>query len=263
MRIVPGVPARIEVGFEQQQAGLDPEHVQRGETERQHAVAVHRIPERVPDVQRIRGVDPDLVPEVAAVAGPADGHPCPADLALRDPEVRDVLHLRHELLEEFAAARALEGEGAEVVADLLDPHVVATDPVLEVGEVRLRAGQQELVLAGPEDHAVLDHEAAIVEPARVLGVAGLAGTDVAGEDAGEEASPRPCRGSGTCTAGSSRRCRRRCGPRNTRACRHLVAVGREMPGPVAPELGLVEGAGALVERCARIIRAGPRACVLG
>ena len=91
------IPARVEVGFEQQQAGLDAEHVQRGEPERQDAVALHRVPQRVPDVERVGRVDPDLVAEVAAVAGPADGHARAADLALRDPEVRDVLHLRDEL----------------------------------------------------------------------------------------------------------------------------------------------------------------------
>ncbi len=65
-------------------------------------------------------------------------------------------------------------------------HVEATDAVGEVRVVGLRGGQQELVLAGPQDDAVLDDEAAIVEPARVLGVARLAGTDVACEDAAKE-----------------------------------------------------------------------------
>ena len=73
------------------------------------------VPERVPDVERVGLVDPDLVAEVAAVAGPADGHAGAADLALRDPEVRDVLHLRHEPLEQVAAARALQRERADVV----------------------------------------------------------------------------------------------------------------------------------------------------
>ena len=65
-------------------------------------------------------------------------------------------------------------------------HVVAPDPVGEVGEVRFGAGQQELVLAGAQDDAVLDDEAAVVEPAGVLGVARRTGTDVAGEHAGQE-----------------------------------------------------------------------------
>ena len=68
----------------------------------------------------------------------------------------------------------------------------AADAVGEVGEVRLGAGEEVLVLGGVEDHAVLDDEAAVVEPAGVLGLAGRAGPDVAGEDAGEERSRRPC-----------------------------------------------------------------------
>ena len=146
MGVVPGEPARVEVGVEQEQAGLDAEHVQRGQPERQHAVAIHRVPQRVPDVERVGRVDPDLVAEVAAVAGPADGHAGAADLALGDPEVRDVLHLRDEPLEQVARARALEGERPDVVADLLDRDVVAADAVREVGEVRLGAGEQVLVL---------------------------------------------------------------------------------------------------------------------
>ena len=62
------------------------------------------------------------------------------------------------------------------------------DPVGEVGEVRLGAGEEVLVAARVEDDPVLDDEAAIVEPAGVLRVARLAGPDVAGKDAARNAS---------------------------------------------------------------------------
>ena len=98
------------------------------------------VPQRVPDVERVGRVDPDLVAEVAAVAGPADGHPCPADLALGDAEVRDVLHLRDEPLEQVARLRG--PWNASVPISWLTSsivHVVPPDPVGEVGEVRLGA----------------------------------------------------------------------------------------------------------------------------
>jgi hypothetical protein len=80
----------------------------------------------------------------------------------------------------------LERERADVVADLLDRHVVAADPVVEPGEVRFRAREEVLVLRGVEDDPVLDDEAAVVEPARVLGLTGRALADVTGQDAAEE-----------------------------------------------------------------------------
>ena len=91
------------------------------------------------------------------------------------------------LREQVARARALDGEDADLVADLLDGDPVAPDEVLEPGQVRLGGGQQELVVARPQDDAVLDDEAAVVAPGRVLGVARRAGPDVAGEDPGQEA----------------------------------------------------------------------------
>ena len=121
--------------------------------------------------------------------------------------------------EQVARARALDGEDAVVVADLLDRDLVsAPDEVLELGEVRFGGGQQELVGGRPQDDAVLDDEAAVVAPGRVLGVARRARPDVAGEDAGQERLGVADRGSGTCRAATSRRRRRRCGPRSTRTC---------------------------------------------
>jgi hypothetical protein len=159
-----------------------------------------------------------------------------------------VLHLRDEPLQEVAASWALERERPDVVADLLDPDVVAADAILEIGEVRLGAGQQELVLAESEDHAVLDDEAAVVEPAGVLGVARLAGTDVAGEDTGQKIL--------SALAGDAVLVERarveepgRIADREVlELVGHLVAVRSEMAGPVAPELRPVQGVRSLVER---------------
>ena len=86
--------------------------------------------------------------------------------------------------QQVARARALDGEDAPVVGDVLDLDVEPADELLEVGEVRLGRGQQELLRPEAEDDAVLDDEAAVVAPGRVLGVPDSAGPDVAGEHAG-------------------------------------------------------------------------------
>ena len=57
---------------------------------------------------------------------------------------------------------------------------------LEVGEIRLGGREQELLRAVAQDDAVLDDEAAVVAPGRVLRVARCALADVADEDAGQE-----------------------------------------------------------------------------
>ena len=51
--VVPGEAARVEVGLEEEQPGLDAEHLERGQAERQDAETLHRVPERVPDVQGV------------------------------------------------------------------------------------------------------------------------------------------------------------------------------------------------------------------
>ena len=53
VRVVPGEAARVEVGFEEEQPGLDAQHLERGQAERQDPVALHRVPQRVPDVQGV------------------------------------------------------------------------------------------------------------------------------------------------------------------------------------------------------------------
>ena len=69
---------------------------------------------------------------------------------------------------------------------VLDAHVQPPDAVGEPGEVGLGAGQQVLIGPRVQDDPVLDDEAALVEPARVLRAAGRGGADVAGQHAGEE-----------------------------------------------------------------------------
>ena len=195
------------------------------------------------------GVDPDLVAEVAAVAGPADRDRRAADLAVGDPEVGDVLHLGHEPREQVARARALERERADVGADLLDPDVqsgrcgrrsrrssarptsAGTRPcrgwrMTPSSMTKPRSSSQHVYWAWPGGHARMSRART---PARnALGV--LAGDAVLVERARVE-QPR------------------RVADREVlELVRHLVPVGGQVARPVAPQLRLVERRRALVER---------------
>ena len=103
-----------------------------------------RLPDRVPRGQRVLGLDPDLVAEVAGVAGPRDRDLAAADLAPGDPEVRQRLDARLEAGEDPPRARALEAEHGPVLGDLLDHDLVApghAGPGSTRGSARRRSGR--------------------------------------------------------------------------------------------------------------------------
>ena len=130
--------------------------------------------------------DADLVAEVTGVAGARDRHRRLGDLGVGVVEVAQLLDARGELREDLPRARSLHGQHAVVVGDVLDRDVEPPGEVAEVADVRLRRGEQELVLRVPEDHAVLEDEPAVVAPDRVLRLARTALPDVARHHAGEQ-----------------------------------------------------------------------------
>src|SRR4051794_12788880 len=126
---------------------------------------------------------------------------------------------------------------------------MTTGEPLEPGEVRLRARHQVLVGRLAEHDPVLDDEARVVEPGRVLAATDRAGPDVARENTGEERL-------GVGTADPVLEQRRGVEEAGTVPDREvlellgqLVFLGNEVAGPVLPEAGLVGGAGPLVEGC--------------
>ena len=117
---------------------------------------------------------PDLVAEVARVAGPRDAHLAPADLRLAVLEVAELLDAAVEPRQHAQRPRALDREDGPVVGDVLDRDLVAgPDEVGEPGEVGLGGREDELVVGVPEQDAVLDDEPAVVAPDRVLRLARL------------------------------------------------------------------------------------------
>ena len=127
------------------------------------------------------------------------------------------------------------------MADLLDRDLVAPDEVLEVGKVGLRRRQQELVGSRSQDDAVLDDEAAVVAPRRVLRVARGACPDVAGQDAGQEALGVTAVDPVLEERGGVEHPGRIADREVLELVGHLVAARRERARPVGPQAGLVQG----------------------
>ena len=188
--IVVGVreAARGELDVDQHQARLDPGHQQRLLAERAEAVAFTGLDDRVEDGERVVAADPHLVAEVAGVAGARDRDRRAGDLGLGVPEVRQAPRPRGPACRGWLAS-AGPGRRACRTPRWHPRCVTSSRPTrsLEVAEVGLGGGQQELVVGVAEDHAVLEHVATVVAPQRVLRAPGLAGPDVAGHHAPEEA----------------------------------------------------------------------------
>src|SRR4051812_21373736 len=98
----------MEVDVEEDEARLDPEDVERGHPDRDHALPAAHLPDGVPDPDRARGRDPDLEPEVTGVAGAGQEHLDARDRRPDHVEVAEGLRLRRELPDEVARPRALD-----------------------------------------------------------------------------------------------------------------------------------------------------------
>ncbi len=233
--VVPGEAARLEVGVEEQQAGLDAAHQQRGMADGDDPASGAGGEDRVPDCSGGTGGHPELVAEVAGEARPGDHNPAARDVDLRVREERQLGDARGKGGEYGARRRPLDRQNAVVVGLVLDRHRQPADQIEEVGEVRLGRGEEEVVVAVTEDHAILEHEPAFVAPQRVLGAAGSAATHVSGQHAGQVAlrvrtanavfvERRAIEDSCAVAHGEVLELRG-----------HLVLLGNQVPGPVSPE----------------------------
>ena len=117
---------------------------------------------------RALGVDPDLVAEVAGVAGARDRDRDVADGRVYEAEVLERREIRRrQLLEDRARQRALQRERAGALGDVLDRDVEPDGVHRQPAEVRLGAREAERVLVEPADGAVVDDLAVRVAPRRV------------------------------------------------------------------------------------------------
>ena len=134
------------------------------------------------------GRDPQLVPEVARVAGPADVDLDPRDRRGTSPEVAQVGPIpAGRGVEDDAAEGTLQGEGCDRLADLLDLHVESGPVHAKPAQVRVGGGPAIRRRVESRDGPVVDDVAVLVAPACIddLPVRDLRG--VPGEDAVDQA----------------------------------------------------------------------------
>ena len=119
----------------------------------------------VPDLDRALGRDPQLVAEVAGVAGPRHVDGDLADLRRPAPEVAKVVErLAGRGLEDVARERALEGERRRRLGLLGDRHVEAGAVLAQPAELRVGRGPAVEPLVESMDRAVVDDLAVLVAP---------------------------------------------------------------------------------------------------
>ena len=175
------------VDLEQDQAGLQADDVEGDHPGRPDAVWLAGDGQRVPHVDGSLGGDPQLIAEVAGVAGPADVDGRARDGRRAAPEVAQVGEgLARRRLEDGPAARPLERDGGEALADVLDLDVEPARVHRQPAVLGIRRGPAEAILGQAMDGAVVDDLAVLVAPRRVVDGAVPELGRVAGDDPVDE-----------------------------------------------------------------------------
>src|SRR5688572_991502 len=239
---------RVEIHLGLDEPRLDARDLERVRAHRADAVDPALVEQRVPQPERLRRVDPQLVAEVAGEAGAR--HRELGALKLEEPDLEglQVLHARAaDRLQHGAAGRALQREAGDVVRVLDDGDVeaegVARQPV-ELAFLRAEAVDAFLQV---EDGAVVDHLAVVVAPDAVADPAGLDPGDVARDQPVEECERV---GAGDQVLGHRRQVEHRAGVPDRGILELLVeeGVGGRVVLPAMPLVQRVERGRARVER---------------
>jgi hypothetical protein len=176
----------VVVDAEHDEAGLDARDVERVEPRRGEAPGAAGGDQRVPEPERAVALDPHLVAEVAGVAGAADPDLEVVDAGPDDAEEAQGVEVGVARgAQHLARGRALDGDGREPRAGVLEADPIAARGRREPVEGRVGGGQAVVVLAEAGDRAVVDDLAAVVAPAGVGDAADREPGDVAGEHPGE------------------------------------------------------------------------------
>ena len=241
------VAAGAELHVDQGQARLDARHPEGLVAIGTQAVRAPGIHEGVEDAQRAAGGDEQLVAQVAAESGAADGHGGVGDLGLGEAEVPQVGDVGGERLEDGARAGPLDRKRGVVLAAVDYLRIEGANELAQIAEIRLCCREQELVGRIAENDSVLHDVARVIAPDRVLRAPWLQRADIAREGVGEELL-------GIATADpvlvQRRRVEEACGVADGEVLvlgRQVVARRGEVARPVAPSLRLAELGEARVE----------------
>src|SRR6185369_4120777 len=134
--------AAVEVDVDQQQSCFDARDVERQHAGRMNIKSASGINQCIPNFDRVFGRDPDLVAEVAGVAGSRnlDRHIC--DGAFSHTKVLEVCDVGvfDEALEEPAGSGSLQSKRGNAFGDVLDLNVHAGGVLCEPAQARIRCG---------------------------------------------------------------------------------------------------------------------------
>ena len=135
----------------------------------ERAAALHQ---RVPDGDRAVPRHPDLVAEIAGVAGARDLDRHAGDRPARHAEIFQAadVGVGHRV-EQAAGRRPLQRERGHLLRDVLDVDVQADGVLREPAQAGIGRGPAERVLGQPRHRSVVDHLAVLVAPRRVVDLA--------------------------------------------------------------------------------------------
>ena len=187
-----GVDLVVELVAGEDQARLDPQHVERVEAERRDPVRRTRLHHGVVERGRVLRMAEELVAELARVAGAGGDQRQalrPAEAADREAEPLQLGERRlrrrrpHDPRQDLARGGALDADVVEVVGRLLHPDA-QSEPVGLLAQpdavVLGAADEAEVVRRDPEHGAVVEHAARLVAHRRVDDLAVGEPADVTG-----------------------------------------------------------------------------------
>src|SRR5688572_8076051 len=178
---------RVEIHLGREEPRLDARDLEGMRAHRADAMDPALVEQRVPQLERVRGVDPEFVAEVAGEAGARDRELGAGKGVVADLEGLQVLHAgAADRLQHGAARRPLQREAGDVVRVLDDGDVESEGRARQPVELALLRAEPVDALAQVEDGAVVDHLAVVVAPDAVADLAGLDLGDIARDEAVQE-----------------------------------------------------------------------------
>ena len=240
---------REVVHCDQQESCFDACDIERQHSRGRDAVRRAGLRDRIPQRDGLRRIYPDLVAEVAGVAGARDRHRNSPDLGTRQPEVFQTGEIAlGGKLQDLTRAWALEREGSRALRDVLNLHIETRRVQMQPPQRGIGRGHAVRLIAQDRDRTVVDLFALVVTPGRVQHLADLGFADVARDDVIEQ--PRGV------TAGDQvlvqrRDIEQRRGIPNRvvfAIVRELVGARDDVPGPAPPGLTFGQWTGAGMKR---------------
>src|SRR5260370_40833748 len=159
---------REVVNFDQQESCFDASDVECQHSRGRDAVRRAGLGERVPQRDGLCRLYPDLVAEVAGVAGARDRHWNPPDLGTRQPEVFQTGEIAlGGKLQDLTRAWALEREGSRALRDVLNLPIVTGRIQMQPPQRGTGRGPAARLLALHSDPTAGDRVALGATPGRV------------------------------------------------------------------------------------------------